>query len=69
MLIVTIVFLMGVGLFSYWRGYRDGARVAFAAIRKPAVEFLDAFYPFGVPEDAQNELDVMAQILEPIANL
>jgi hypothetical protein len=68
-MLITIIFLIGVGLVSYWRGYKDGSEKAFASIRKPAVEFIDAFYPFGVPDVPRNDLDVMAQVLEPITKL
>jgi hypothetical protein len=70
---LTTIATFAIIVFAYWRGIKygrgRGRAEAIIAIQKPAIEFIDAFYPFGVPAVPQNELDVMAQVLEPITKL
>lgn len=64
-LIILAVIALGI---AYTAGLRAGAKLMHETLSAPAREFIDTWYPLGIPEgDPETPMDVMAQVLAPLA--
>lgn len=65
----VVLCAMSAGI-GYWRGRLDGGAEMIELITAPARDFIDTWYPLGIPPgEPKNAMDVMAQVLEPLTKL